>query len=51
MELRPHTEERLKREWQELYAPEARVQEYGDNHIDDGDYYLVDENFDIICIR
>jgi len=47
MELRPHTDERLNREWEELYARMKLVlQKYGENHIDAGDYYLVDENFD-----
>lgn len=47
MELREHTEERLNREWQELYERmKLAVLQYGENHIDGGDYYLVDENFD-----
>jgi hypothetical protein len=47
MELRQHTEERLNREWKELYDRMKLVlQKYGDDHIDGGDYYLVDENFD-----
>ncbi len=47
MELRPHTDERLNREWEELYGRMKLVlQKYGENHIDGGDYYLVDENFD-----
>lgn len=47
MELREHTEERLNREWQELYERmKLALLLYGENHIDGGDYYLVDENFD-----
>jgi hypothetical protein len=47
MELRPHTDERLNREWEELYGRMKLVlQKYGEDHIDGGDYYLVDENFD-----
>ena len=47
MELRPHTDERLNREWEELYGRMKLVlQKYGEDHIDGGDYYLVEENFD-----
>jgi hypothetical protein len=47
VELREHTEERLNREWQELYERlTLALLKFGENHIDDGDYYLVDENFD-----
>jgi len=46
MEFREHTEGRLNREWQELYERLKLVLlQYGTDHIDDGDYYLVDENF------
>src|SRR4029079_6914868 len=47
MELRPHTDERLNRGWEELYGRMKLVlQKYGEDHIDGGDYYLIDENFD-----
>ena len=39
MELRPHTDERLNREWEELYGRMKLVlQKYGEDHIDGGDY-------------
>ena len=47
MEHRQHTDERLKREWEKLYGRmKLAFIKYGENHIDGGDYYLVDENFD-----
>lgn len=46
MELREHTEDRQNREWHELYERMKPVLlQYGENDIDDGDYYLVDEEF------
>jgi len=46
VELREHTEERLSREWQDLYEHMNLVLlRYGENDIDGGDYYLVDEMF------
>jgi hypothetical protein len=46
MNLRQHTEERLNREWSELYdRMKSLLLQYGEDDIDDGDYYLVDENF------
>jgi hypothetical protein len=47
MELREHTEERQNREWQELYDRlKLALREHGQDDIDGGDCYLVDENFD-----
>jgi hypothetical protein len=47
VELREHTEERLNREWTELYdSLKSLLLQYGEDDIDGGDYYLVDENFD-----
>ena len=47
MELREHTEERLNREWKELYdSLKSLLLQYGEDDIDGGDYYLVEENFD-----
>jgi hypothetical protein len=47
VELREHTEERQNREWKELYERlKLALREYGEDDIDGGDYYLVDENFD-----
>ncbi len=47
MELREHTEERLNKEWKELYARMKLVlQPYGRDSMDGGDYFLVDEDFD-----
>jgi len=47
VELRQHTEERLNREWKELYdRMKLTLRKYGEDHIDGGDYYLVEENFD-----
>jgi hypothetical protein len=44
--MREHTEERLNREWGELYERMRSIlQKYGEDDIDGGDYYLVDENF------
>ena len=44
--MREHTEERLNREWDELYERMRSIlQKYGEDDIDGGDYYLVDENF------
>jgi hypothetical protein len=44
VELRPHTDERLNREWRELYERlKLALLEYGEDHIDEGDYYLVEE--------
>lgn len=45
--MREHTEARLGEEWHELYERIRLVlQKYGEDNIDGGDYYLVDENFD-----
>lgn len=42
--LREHREERHNREWHELYERlKLLLLQYGVNDIDDGDYYLVDE--------
>jgi hypothetical protein len=47
VELRQHTEERQNREWKELYdRMKLTLHKYGEDHIDGGDYYLVEENFD-----
>jgi hypothetical protein len=47
VELRQHTEERQNREWKELYERmKLALLQYGEDYIDGGDYYLVDENFD-----
>jgi hypothetical protein len=44
--MREHTEDRLSKEWDALYERMKRVlQQYGKDDIDDGDYFLVDENF------
>lgn len=44
--MREHTEERLEKEWNELYARlKAILQPYGEDAMDGGDYFLVDENF------
>lgn len=44
--MREHTEERLSQEWDELYARMKTIlKKYGEDDIDGGDYYLVDENF------
>jgi hypothetical protein len=42
--MREHTEERLEKEWNELYGRiKAVLQPYGEDNIDGGDYYVVDE--------
>jgi hypothetical protein len=47
VELREHTEERFNREWKELYERlKLALHKYGEDDIDGGDYYLVEENFD-----
>jgi hypothetical protein len=47
VDIREHTEERLNREWKELYDNlRSLLLQYGEDDIDGGDYYLVDENFD-----
>jgi hypothetical protein len=47
VELRQHTEERLNREWKELYDRlKLTLCNYGEDDIDGGDYYLVDEQFE-----
>jgi hypothetical protein len=47
LDLREHTEERLNKEWKELYARMKRVlQPYGQDSMDAGDYFLVDEDFE-----
>lgn len=47
MELREHTEERLNREWKELYDRlKLTLRNCGEDDIDGGDYYLVDEQFE-----
>lgn len=44
--MREHTEDRLNQEWDELYERMKTIlQKYGEDDIDGGDYYLVDENF------
>ena len=44
--MREHTEERLEREWNELYQRlKGILQSYGEDAMDGGDYFLVDENF------
>ena len=44
--MREHTEERLEKEWNELYERlKGILQPYGENAMDGGDYFLVDENF------
>ena len=44
--MREHTEERLEQEWNDLYQRLKQVlQPYGENAMDGGDYFLVDENF------
>ena len=46
MDFREHTEERLNKEWNELYERmKVLLQQYGKNDMDGGDYFLVDENF------
>jgi hypothetical protein len=45
--MREHTEERLQKEWNELYERIKTVLEpYGEDDIDGGDYYVVDEIFE-----
>lgn len=45
--MREHTEERLEKEWKELYERMKRVlEQYGRDDIDGGDYLIVDENFE-----
>lgn len=47
MDLQQHTEERLNGEWKELYDRlKLTLHKYGEDDIDGGDYYLIDENFD-----
>lgn len=47
MDLREHTEERLNKEWNELYERlNVLLQQYGKDDMDGGDYFLVDENFE-----
>jgi hypothetical protein len=44
--LRGHTEERLEKEWSELYDRlRDALQPYGEDAMDGGDYFLVDENY------
>jgi hypothetical protein len=44
--MREHTEERLEKEWSELYERLTDIlQPYGEDAMDGGDYFLVDENF------
>jgi hypothetical protein len=44
--MREHTETRLNKEWDELYRRmKLALQKYGEDDIDGGDYYLVDEMF------
>src|SRR5688572_22583221 len=46
MELREHTEDRQYRERSEIYERMKLVLlQYGQDDIDDGDYYLVDQEF------
>jgi hypothetical protein len=45
--MREHTGERLEKEWNELYERiKAVLKPYGEDDIDGGDYYVVDENFE-----
>jgi hypothetical protein len=45
--MREHTEERLEKEWKELYERiKAVLQPYGEDDIDSGDFYVVDEIFE-----
>jgi hypothetical protein len=45
--MREHTEERLEKEWKELYERiKAVLQPYGEDDIDGGDFYVVDEIFE-----
>jgi hypothetical protein len=44
--MREHTEERLEKEWDELYQRlKSILQPYGEDAMSGGDYFLVDENF------
>jgi hypothetical protein len=44
--MRERTEERLEQEWNELYQRlKGILQPYGEDAMDGGDYFLVDENF------
>ena len=44
--MREHTEERLEKEWNELYQRlKGILQPHGEDVMDGGDYFLVDENF------
>lgn len=44
--MREHTEERLEQEWDAFYQRLKDVlQPYGENAMEGGDYFLVDENF------
>jgi hypothetical protein len=46
VDFREHTEERLNKEWGELYERmKVLLQQYGKDDMDGGDYFLVDENF------
>ncbi len=46
MALHEHTEDRLNKEWSELYERmKVLLQQYGKDDMDGGDYFLVDENF------
>lgn len=45
--MREHTEERLEKEWNDLYARiKAVLEQFGKDDIDSGDYYVVDEIFE-----
>lgn len=45
--MREHSEERLEGEWNKLYERiKGVLQPYGQDDIDGGDYYVVDEIFD-----
>ena len=44
--MREHTEERLEKEWNELYERlRGILQPYGEDAMDGGDHFLVDENY------
>jgi hypothetical protein len=47
LDIREHSEERFNKEWNELYERmNVVLKQFGEDDIDGGDYYLVDENFD-----
>ena len=45
--MREHTEERLEKEWKELYERmRAVLKPHGEDDIEGGDYFVVDESFE-----